>query len=199
MSTNSTAVSNGSETQLEEFLTRAGAKERAKIEKHLTACDNEADREHGQLWRRVVLILGSLAPAPVQSVGHNAWRFFIPDGKYRLQVFALEDGLDGFLRIYLPDVVSEAVKAKILTKTDMPNEFAVRGSRKPLNIEAMDAENTSSPGEHYKHMLGWNRKALRLTLPTTESSGPLVEATAALLKLAADAWSAARVGAKAAQ
>src|SRR5271154_3528215 len=87
----------------EPVLDRVGVKERTKIEKHLAVCDAEATGAHGQLWRRVVGVLGELAPLSMESAGANTWRFFIADGKYSLQVFALEDPLDGLLRIYLPD------------------------------------------------------------------------------------------------
>ena len=97
------------ENQLEELLGRVAAKERAKIEKHLAACDAEADSAHADVFRRMVTMLDSRAGAGVDSVGGQAWRFFVPDGKYRLQVFALEDKGDGTLRVFLPDVMATAL------------------------------------------------------------------------------------------
>src|SRR4051812_42174822 len=80
---------------LETFLARAGAKERAKIEKHLALRETETGPGFGKLWRKVASVLGGLAPLPAQTMGNLAVLFFIPDGKYRMQVFALEDAGDG--------------------------------------------------------------------------------------------------------
>jgi hypothetical protein len=171
--------------QFEPVLDRAGTKERAKIEKHLAACDAEASAVHGQLWRRMAAILGELAPLAVQSAGNNTWKFFIADGKYRMQVFALEDSFDGVLKIYLPDVLNEAVKAKILARTAVEQTFAVAGSQTQLIIDSLGGAQASAAAPHYQHMLGWNRKALRLTLSTTESDEKLADAIRALAQLAA--------------
>jgi hypothetical protein len=180
--------------KFEPVLERVGVKERAKIEKHLALCDAEASVTHGALWRRVAGILGELAPLSMQSAGNNTWRFFVADGKYRMQVFALEDPLDGMLRIYLPDVLSEGVKAKILVKTAIPQTYAVTGSGTKLKIESLGVGEAAEAPPHYKHMLGWNRKALRLTLSTTEADDKLDSAVQALATLAAKKWAPAAGG-----
>jgi hypothetical protein len=183
------ASSNSSPAALEAFLTRAGTKERTKIEKHLALIDAEGGPEHGAVFRRIAIRLGELAPVGVQSVGSNNWRYFIPDGKYRKQVFALEDPGDGTLRIYLPDIRGAAVKAKILKATGEPNQFNVAGTPRTLYVEPLDAESTASPAAHFKHMLGWNRTAVRVTLPILGAAeGPLAAATDALCALAAKEW-----------
>jgi hypothetical protein len=179
------------------ILDRTGVKDRSRIEKHLNTCDAEANSVHGQLWRHVATILSELVPLTMQSAGNNSWKFYIPDGKYRMQVFALEDPCDGTLRVYLPDVLTEAIKAKILSRTAKPNEFAVGGSKSPLLLESLDGDNAGDAQEHYKHMLGWNRKALRLTLSTTQSDESQVGAADALLTLAAKQWAAAMAAAAA--
>ena len=177
--------------KFEPVLERVGVKERAKIEKHLALCDAEATVAHGALWRRVAGILGELAPLSMQSAGNNTWRFFIADGKYRMQVFALEDPLDGMLRIYLPDMIAEAVKAKILAKTSVAQTYAVTGTGTKLKIEPLGVGEAAEAPPHYKHMLGWNRKALRLTLSTTETDEKLDGAVQALATLAAKKWAPA--------
>jgi hypothetical protein len=174
--------------KFEPVLDRAGVKERTKIEKHLTLCDAEESTAHGQLWRRVAVILGELAPLAIQSAGHNAWKFFIPDGKYRMQVFALEDSFDGILRVYLPDVLNEAVKTKILAKTPVPQTYAIDGSATQLKIESLGVAEASAAPPHYQHMLGWNRKAIRLNLPTAKADEKLYAAVQALAQLAAKSW-----------
>jgi hypothetical protein len=159
---------------METFLTGLAGKDRSNIEKHLAACDAEPDPTHGKLWRRLAVGLRRLAPLPVQTVGQHAVQFFIADGKYRMQVFALEDGRDGRLMVYLPDILAEAEKVG-----------APVGVLKP---EALDANNTPNPSPHIKHMLGWNRKAVRLTL-LTRASPQQIAAAETLCALAADRWS----------
>jgi hypothetical protein len=172
----------------EELLARCGSKERASIEKHLAACDAE-DPGHGALWRRLAGLLGSLAPAGVQTAGQHAIMFFVPDGKYRMQVFALEDLRDGTLKFYLPNILDKALRAKLLAKAG--GEYVLPGPKKQvLPAEQMDAANTPEPLPHVKHMLGWNRKAIKLTLPAGEAKGPLVTTAEALSELAAKQWNA---------
>jgi hypothetical protein len=158
---------------IETFLTGLAGKDRSNIEKHLAACDAEPDPAHGKLWRRLAVALRKLAPMPVQTVGQHAVQFFIADGKYRMQVFALEDNRDGRVMIYLPDIVAQAEKAG-----------APLGVLKP---ELLDAANTPNPSPHVKHMLGWNRKAVRITL-LTHASAQQVSAVEKLSALAAERW-----------
>lgn len=158
---------------METFLTGLAGKDRSNVEKHLAACDAEPDPMHGKLWRRLASTMRKLAPLPVQTVGQQAVLFFIADGKYRMQVFALEDARDGRLMIYLPDILAEAEKAGA--------PLAV------LKPEALDAANTPNPSPHIKHMLGWNRKAVRVTL-LTHASAQQVSAAEKLCALAADRW-----------
>ena len=81
--------------------------------------------------------------------------FFVPDGKYRMQMFALEDQSDGQIAVYLPDVLNEAIKAKILKKADEEDEYAIIGSLKnTIKVELLDAANTPEPATHVKNMLG---------------------------------------------
>ena len=99
--------------------------------------------------------LHRLAPLPVTTVGQHAVQFFIADGKYRMQVFALEDARDGRLMVYLPDILAKARRP------------GPPGGAQP---ESLDSANTPNPSPHIKHMLGWNRKAVRITLPTRATS-----------------------------
>jgi hypothetical protein len=170
---------------LEGFLGRAAAKERTKIEKHLAACDAENDSSRGTLWRRMATLLDSHAGSGVESAGGQAWRFFAADGKYRMQVFALEDRGDGALRVALPDVIDEAVKKKILLKGKIPHEYGLKGSRETLRVEPLDTEKFTDPPAHVKSMLGWGRRAVEVTLPTTSQGGPRADAIEALCEIAA--------------
>lgn len=175
---------------LEDVLARSGARDRTNVEKHLAACEAEPDPNHGQLWRKIASKIASLASMPIQTVGLQAVMFFIPDGKYRMQVFALEDKGELQIQLYLPDVLPQAIKNKIVAKVN-GDEYTVVGSKdQTFTIQSLDASNTSDPPPHLKNMIGWNRKAIRVTLKTTESSGPRVTAAEAMIDLAAAKWAA---------
>ena len=75
---------------MDNFLTGLAGKDRSNIEKHLAACD--ADPTHARQAAAPPGPSGcAAAPLPVQTVGQHAVQFFVADGKYRMQVFALED------------------------------------------------------------------------------------------------------------
>jgi hypothetical protein len=173
---------------LEEMLVRAGIKCRTSLEKHLALCDAEPAPFHGQLWRQLAGKLGKLAPMPVQMAGAQAVMFYVADGKYRLQVFALEDLNDGNLSVYLPDILADAVKAKILKKAG--GRYIITAHRKqvPLVIETINAANTPDPAPHVKHMIGWNRKAIKVTIDARDADDSVAAATESLCELAAKRW-----------
>jgi hypothetical protein len=175
------------ENQLEDLLGRVAAKERAKIEKHLAACDAEPDSARADVFRHLVTMLDGHAGAGVDSVGGQAWRFFVPDGKYRLQVFALEDRGDGTLRVFLPDVLAQALKGGVIAKTPVANEYTLKGGgARPVHVEPLDQEKPEPPA-HVKSMLGWGRKALAITIPVTGPASQ-VNVAEALCALAAKKW-----------
>jgi len=181
-------VSNGN--GFEDLLARASTRDRAAIEKHLAVCDAEPSPAHAKLWRRLAAKLCDLAPLPVRTIGEQAVLFFIADGKYRMQVFALEDNRDGQLVVYLPDVMALAVSEKLLRKSD--NQYVLVSTKgQKLPVEAMDNTNTPDPSQSVKHMLGWNRKAVKVTLSTSELDNSLVSALESLCALAARKWAAA--------
>jgi hypothetical protein len=181
-------------TPLDEVLARAPVKDRGSIQRHLAACDAEPDPRHAATWRRLALVMGTLAGTPLQTValettGHHATLFFIADGKYRMQVFTLEDRKDGLLAVYLPDVLEAAVKAKALSKKG--DVYACGGtSKRPIEVVQIDASNTPDPPRHYKNLIGWNRKAIRLTIDLRGEADAEAHATTAeaLLRLAAKQW-----------
>jgi hypothetical protein len=156
------------------------------MEKHLAACDAEADGAHADVFRRVVTMLDSHSGAGVDSVGGQAWRFFVPDGKYRLQVFALEDRGDGTLRVFLPDVLAQALKGGVIAKTPIPNEYSLKGNARPVHVEPLDQEKPEPPA-HVKSMLGWGRKAIAITVPVI-SADAQIKVADALCGLAAKKW-----------
>jgi hypothetical protein len=164
-------------------LVGVASKDRTNIMRHLLAC--EADPSHAKLWRQLAGILSAHAPLSVQTVGSLSVLFFVPDGKYRMQAFALEDQRDGTILIYLPDVLDKAVKEKLIQPTDEPNAYSVGGRRGPrLRVHQLDSQNTPDPPPHFKNMLGWNRRALRITLIVSATSAPLIDAIDRLSALA---------------
>lgn len=175
----------------DEWLAKVGQRDRTNIDRHVTACETESDDNHANLWRTVACALATLAPLPPQTIGQHALMFFVADGKYRMQAFALEDQRDGRLLIYLPDAMKEAIKAGVIQAAkpaDGPQDYPIGGHKgHVLHIESLDAANTPNPAAHYKNMLGWNRKALLITLPT-DASEAQIAATKDLCALAARQW-----------
>jgi hypothetical protein len=175
------------ENRLENLMALAGARDRVNIEKHLAACDAEPNSEHGLLWRRLMAKLSELAPLPIRTAGSQIMQFYVADGKYRMQVFALEDRCDGTLVLYLPNVLTKAVSEKLLVKNS--GQYSLAGAAKQvLSIDQMDVNNPSDPPEFVKHMMGWNRKALKLTLLASDSDSAQVNAAESLCELAAKQW-----------
>jgi len=175
------------------FLAKLGARDRLNIDRHIVACETEPTPDHHRLWRRLALSLFRLAPFAIQTIGQQAVQFFIPDGKYRMQVFAMEDQRDGKILIYTIDILKQAIKEGILTQTrrgaeNLTHAYPIKVSLdQTLTVESLDAVNTPNPSLWYKHMLGWNRKALRLSLPTN-ATAPMILAAEEVCALAARQW-----------
>ena len=170
--------------KFEEFLAKLPPKDRQNAERRVELLDGDPMPGRGTLWRRMASVLMTLAPV-VKIVGKQAVLFFIPDGKYRMQVFALEDLQDGNLTVYCPDVLAEAVTAGVVTRTGDEDEesYTTVASGGPLHIESLD-KNTVNPAPHFKDLMGWNRKAIRITMPPS-ASPQQIEATELLCAVAA--------------
>ena len=157
------------------LLLRLGARDRAAVEKHMAICETEPTREHATLWKRVACLLCNLAPKAMQTAGQRAVQFFAADGKYRRQVFAMEDLRDGVLSVYMVDVMDAARQAGLLpapiSKTGEGIVHVPGGvPAVPLMMEALTASNTAAAPDYFRHMVGWNRTVLKVTLPTTASA-----------------------------
>jgi hypothetical protein len=157
----------------DEFLARLPAKERANVEKRIAlAADAPPDGGLLELWRRLACALLTLAPHAAKVVGRTAVQFFVADGKYRMQMFALEDLQDGSVTVYCPDVLSEALKGGVLAAPagkGAADHYGVCGSPHVLAIASLD-RSVIDPPIYYKDMVGWNRRALRITLPAAASA-----------------------------
>jgi len=149
------------------FLAKLTPKDRLNIERHIAAIEELSTKGHAKLWKRLAVAMMSMAPHSAKANGQQSMQFYIQDGKYRMQIFALEDLRDGSVHVYAADAVDEATKAGLFTKAkpgDEPNELRLAGSTETLNVERLDGK-VSNPAPFYKDMLGWNRRAIHITLP----------------------------------
>lgn len=187
MRTKAIPAENTDVMELDQYVARAAARDRYNIEKHLLALDNDALKGRADVWRRLLTKLSSLVPLPFQSAGPNVVLFYRPDGKYRMQVFALEDAGNGLVYVYLTDVLQAAVAAKIL-RADGERYAIVASPGGDLPVHAIDTQNTPDPAAYIKHMIGWNRKAIRIALDGAEATGVRIDTAEALCSFAASQW-----------
>jgi hypothetical protein len=163
---------------------------RSNVERHLTVCRREPSGGHLKLWKRLAGHLATLTPHVIRTFGQRAVQFYEADGNYRRQLFAIEDLRDGKLAVYTANVLEAAVTAGVLINGSAPDHhpilFALGGAPdEQLRIESLTASNTSSAPEYYRHMLDWNRKAIRITL-STDATPAQIAAAEALCALAVE-------------
>jgi len=169
----------------EAFLAKLTSKDRLSAERRVQVLEAEPDPGRAHLWRRLVCAMMTLAPHAAKFVGKQTVQFYVQDGRYRKQVFAMEDLQDGHFTLYCPDVLEGAIASGLLAPAPDAAQYMYRGagSHYPLRIEQLDGDSIN-PGSHFKDMTGWNRKALRITLPASAAEGQ-VEAAEMLCALAA--------------
>ena len=168
-----------------DFLAKLPTKDRANAERRVTVLAADPVPGRAQLWERLACTLMTLASHAAKLVGRQTVQFYIADGKYRMQVFALEDLQDGHMTVYCPDALDEAMRAGLLARPagGADHAYVVAASNEPLVVESLDV-NSPDPGAHFKDLTGWNRKALRIALPPTPSAAQ-VEAVELLCAVAA--------------
>lgn len=168
------------------FLSRLAPKARAVVDKQLELSDGEAGR--GKQWKRFAELMGRLAPHAVEVTG-GAVRFFIADGKYRQQVFALEALETSVVRLYLPDVLAVGVARSVLVAPKVGEADiygVVKGGGAKVVFEALNAD-TENLAPFCKPMLGWGRRAVRTSVdPAADEKS--VQAVERLCELAAETW-----------
>ena len=169
----------------QEFLAKLPPKDRASAERRISALEAEPDQSRTHLWQRLACSLMTLAPFAAKLVGKQTLQVYVSDGKYRMQVFALEDLQDGNFTVYCPDALQEAVDAGLLAldPNGEPERYLIEPSKEALFIKPLDGKSLG-PQAHYKDLTGWNRKALRITVPPSPSPAQ-VEAAELLCALAA--------------
>jgi hypothetical protein len=153
------------------FLAKLTPKDRLNIERHIAAIEELSTKNHAKLWKKLATAMMSMAPHSAKANGQQSMQFYIQDGKYRMQIFALEDLRDGTIHVYAADAVDEALKAGLFSKgkpSDEPNDMRLPGSTDMLNVERLDGK-VSNPAPFYKDMLGWNRRAVHIALPVMAS------------------------------
>ncbi len=164
------------------FLAKLTPKDRLNIERHLTAIEELSTRAHAKLWKRLAAQMMTMASHSAKANGQQSMQFYIQDGKYRMQIFALEDLRDGTVHVYAADAMDEAIAGGALLKAkpgDEPDQMRLPGSTDLLNVERLDGK-VSNPAPFYKDMLGWNRRAIHVALPAMASDAQ-VTATESLL------------------
>jgi hypothetical protein len=190
---------------LDALLAKFGAKDRQTFDRQLAAREAHAPASPHLVdrWRRLAGLLMTLAPAPPKLAGVDTMQFFIPDGKYRKQVYAIHASADGTIDVYVPDILETAARAHLLSgpagkvsDTGRVNLYRVVDSKESLRIESLDGA-TVNPSPFYKDMTGWNRKAVSVQLPPSASDEQL-EAVERLCALAATTWAGAVAAAAAA-
>jgi len=172
------------------FLARLSVKGRATAEKHDEQCGAAEAEGYGTLWKRLAGALARLSPHETEMAGANAAKFHIPDGKYRLQVFALEDSRKGTIAIYMPDVVENAIKRKILTADTAERTYKVVGGEDSIHLELITAQTQDMTV--CKAMVGWGRRAMKLNV-SVQSKEKQIRTVEQLCELAAEAWANAPV------
>jgi hypothetical protein len=160
----------------DDFLEKLSPKDRLNVTRHLEACE-AADPRHAPLWRRLAAALMTLAPHFAKTDGQQRVRYFVPDGPYRMQVFAMEDLRDGIITVYCGDAFDEAVAAGVVAprrgapvpEEGQPLECVLPDSNEPLLVTRLSNEShVAAP--FYKDMMGWNRRALSIRLAVTSSA-----------------------------
>lgn len=174
-------------TDFDAFFARLGDRDRRGVVRHVTQCEAEPTDVHVKLWKRLACFLAALTPHAIQISGACAVQYYIPDGKYRRQIFALEDLRDGIIKIYMRNAPPIALRQKLLTgklgAEGSTTQYPIRGAAdQTLEIESLTEAGTVEAPDYYRHMLGWRRKAVCVRLPINATAAQ-VEAVEALCRL----------------
>jgi hypothetical protein len=169
---------------LEPLVAMASVSDRRKIIKHYETCEAEGERGHADKWKRLAATLARLSPKALTTIGSLSLKFYRADGKYRKQVFALEDLRTGKITVYAANVMKSALSKHLISRPQAAGSFdyGVPGTDEVIEVEPLETTNADPP--LYKDMLGWNRTAMRITIPATATEMQL-RATEQLCELAA--------------
>src|SRR5947209_15758564 len=87
------------------FLAKLTPKDRLNVERHVAAVEEQSTRAHAKLWKRMAAAMMTLASHSAKANGQQSMQFYVQDGKYRMQVFAMEDLRDGKIHLYATDAL----------------------------------------------------------------------------------------------
>jgi len=91
-------------------------------------------------------------------------------------VFALEDLRDGVLVVYMVDALPAALKEGIVRGPVRAKEggqvyqLAVGADYTSIKFEAVTSANLGSAPDYYRHMVGWNRSLLKMTVRSADGA-----------------------------
>ena len=177
------------ELDFETLVSKLAAKDRHCVDRQLAARENSPIFGLADRWRKIATTLLNLAPSMVKLSGLHTMQFYVADGKYRKQVFALHALPDSAIAVCIPDILDDAIKCGFLAarpKGDESNLYRIGKTESFLTIDIVSGT-TLDPQVFYKDMTGWNRRALQITL-AGESSQAQLRAVDDLCKFAAVAW-----------
>ena len=181
------------QTDFDALVAKLSAKDRHCVDRQIAARENSPIFGLADRWRKLAATLLNLAPGMVKLSGLHTMQFYIADGKYRKQVFALHALPDSAIAVCIPDILEDAVKFGLLAlpagngpKGAPSNLYGIGKTDQTLTVDIVSG-NTIDPQIFYKDMTGWNRRALCITL-AGESTQAQIRAVGDLCKCAAVAW-----------
>lgn len=151
--------------QFAALLAKLPLKERSYAEKRDLAMEADPAKRNG--WRRLCVFLLELAGHSSKFNSKESVQFYAADGKYRMQIFALQDVVPGELTIHCRDVLDQLIEKKLIRRskvgTDL-NRYVVAGTEVSLVIERVPQQAADHP-QAFRDLLSWNRKCMRIDLP----------------------------------
>lgn len=176
--TSSAAIVVPKAIDLDTFLAKLSAKDKKTFERQVNTREQSAYPGLADRWKRLSCLLSTLAPSFLKLSGTDAMQFFIADGKYRKQVYALHATPEGTIGVYSQDVLQDAIKAKLIAPNpdaETENSFRLPDAGQTITIELLDGKSMNQP-PFYKDMTGWNRKAMCVVVPALANDAHMTAA-----------------------
>lgn len=115
------------------LLSKLPVKERTYAEKRDAAMESEPAKRTA--WRNLCVLLLRLAGHSAKFNSKESVQFYTADGKYRMQVFALQDIVPGELTIHCRDVLDELIDKKLIRPGKAgENRYVIAGTETTLVI-----------------------------------------------------------------
>ncbi len=150
-----------------DFCARLTVKERAYAEKRSAAMEGDPARQ--RLWQHLAARLLALAGHSAKVNSTESIQFYAPDGKYRMQIFALQDIVPEYLSIHCRDTLDTLLEKKLLHKPATGSiRYGVRGTTETLAVERVLPQTAEHPAA-FRDLLSWNRKCMRIDVGVSSS------------------------------